>query len=181
MPAAADPGANRPGRASPTSAPAGFEAFFAKNNAWLYQLLLHLTRGQAVAEELRQETLVRACLHWDTLGQLHEAQQRKWLLTTARNLVADHVRRGKWRVEEPVPDAPEEVDRFGQADLALDARRALSRLSYLHREVLALYYLADLPLAEIARILNVKPTVVTSRLDRARRALQRAMGYGGMR
>jgi RNA polymerase sigma factor (sigma-70 family) len=53
----------------------------------------------------------------------------------------------------------------------LDLVQALGRLSLRHRQVLALHYLADLPVEEIARDLALPVGTVKSRLARARQRL----------
>jgi RNA polymerase sigma-70 factor (ECF subfamily) len=52
-----------------------------------------------------------------------------------------------------------------------DLRDALATLPRAHREVVILHYLADLPVDEIAQLLDVPVGTVKSRLSRARSAL----------
>jgi RNA polymerase sigma factor (sigma-70 family) len=53
----------------------------------------------------------------------------------------------------------------------IDLHHALGRLAPLHREVLILHYVAELPVEEVARQLRLPVRTVKSRLHRARGAL----------
>jgi RNA polymerase sigma-70 factor (ECF subfamily) len=152
---------------------------FQLNNEKVYRFLLHVTCNRAVAEDLLGDTFLRTCQARPTLMGLREEQQRSWLITTALHLAYDHHRRDERRADGPIPEQPDPVDRFDQANAAIDARRALARLTYEHREVLALYYVVDLPIEEIARVLQLSETAVTTRLGRAREAFKRGYGKGG--
>jgi RNA polymerase sigma-70 factor (ECF subfamily) len=57
------------------------------------------------------------------------------------------------------------------AALSVDVVRALGQLSLSHRQVVILHDLLDVPVAEVARDLNIPEGTVKSRLARARTAL----------
>ena len=52
-----------------------------------------IARQQAAAEDLVQETYLRALGHLDSLEDLSRSQRRAWLYKTARNLYIDRVRK----------------------------------------------------------------------------------------
>jgi RNA polymerase sigma-70 factor (ECF subfamily) len=163
-----------------SATPAWFEDLYKRNNDVLYQVILRIG-SPAIAEEVRQETLLRAWQHRSVVVSLHENQQRVWLLTTARRLVIDSSRRTKPMSSMPTEEMVDPAGRLDRIDEVLDVRRALARLSGEQREVLALRYRADLQIAEIARVLDISETAVSTRLDRARRAFEEAYRQGGTR
>lgn len=101
---------------------------------------------------------------------------RGWLFGIARRVLMDRLRR---QYAMPTPAdldlhelAADVVD--AHADLAaLD--RALLDVPALEREVLTLFYLEDLTLAELAQALDIPVGTVKSRLFRARRLLRAVM------
>jgi RNA polymerase sigma-70 factor, ECF subfamily len=145
-----------------------FREIFAVSYPRLVVQLYGVTGNAAEAEDLVQEAFVRAAAAGDRFIKLdnHEA----WLRTVAIN---SH--RSRWRkqrnflrirdraVSRP-PDLPELEDR-------MDVIEALRTLPASQREVVALHYLADLDVAEVARTLQVAEGTVKSRLSRGREAL----------
>ena len=132
--------------------------------------------GQAaLAEELTAEAFLAAV----------DAVRRKdatvvttpWLVGVARHKLADHWRRlaREERGLQAVGSAGTDAD--GDWDVRLDALRAretLARLSPLHRAVLTLRYLDDLPVAEVADHVGRSLHATEGLLVRARAAFRRA-------
>ncbi|WCD85341.1 ECF RNA polymerase sigma factor SigL [Streptomyces xanthophaeus] len=149
----------------------------------LYGFLLGLTSGDRHrAEDLLQETLVRAWKHPEALESGH-ASMRPWLYTVARRLAIDARRARLVRPAEVGPDAlqhfPAADDRTEQAVAALDLRTALRSLSPEHRDVLVHIYFRGASVCEAADALGVPAGTVKSRTHYALRALRAAMpGYG---
>jgi RNA polymerase sigma-70 factor (ECF subfamily) len=131
--------------------------------------LYGVTGSLGEAEDVVQEAFVRASSSPARFAQTDNPEA--WLRTVALNLHRNRARkvRGWLRVrrvaEPPDPDLTDGLDDH------LDVVRALRRLSAQQREVLALHYLADLPVAEVAETLGVPAGTVKSRLSRARAAL----------
>ncbi|MDR8408489.1 RNA polymerase sigma factor [Nonomuraea sp. 3-1Str] len=140
--------------------------------------LLRRTRDPHLAEDLAQETFVkatRALLGWR--GENPAA----WLLTIARNVLIDHVRRS--RRELALPDA----DELGAPPLhvaALEVRDALDRLPERHRRLLTLVYLEGFSLVEVATMTGAKHATIKTAVWRARAAFAETYGVeksGGVR
>lgn len=121
----------------------------------------------AEAEDLVQEAFVRAA----AAGQrfLRVDNPEAWLRTTAINL-----HRNRWRKLRNFTAVRSQlatpVDLPGLED-HLAVMEALRKLPAIHREVLALHYLADLDVTGIATTLGVAEGTVKSRLARAREAM----------
>lgn len=135
-----------------------------------------LSRGQA--EDLAQETFLRA---WRNLGKFDpdRGEFSTWLFTIAKNLAmnelssATHGR--EVAVDEDHPELPCARPQPCEA-LALEQRReslraALRKLPPAERCTVALAYIQDLELAQIAQIEGCTTGAVKTRLHRAKRKL----------
>lgn len=149
----------------------------------LFALLLRLCDGDRQrAEDLVQETLVRAWQHPEALRAEHFDSVRPWLLTVARRLAID-ARRARQARPAEVGDAVLEnarviSDHAERAAAALDVRKAVKTLTPEHREVLVLVYFQGASVAEAATALGIPPGTVKSRAYYALRALRRVLpGY----
>lgn len=141
---------------------------------------LRLTRKEADAEDLVQETLLRAIAARDRFEE--GTNLKAWLFTILRNAFNTGWRRSQ---RELLPGA--EVIEAGAATPAnqaqsLWAREAIDRLlhdlSPAHREVLILIPVLGLGYEEAAEVCGCSVGTVKSRLNRARAALS-AMVDGG--
>ncbi|MFI6293065.1 RNA polymerase sigma factor [Nonomuraea sp. NPDC050790] len=132
--------------------------------------LLRRTRDPHLAEDLAQETFVkatRAMLGWR--GENPAA----WLLAIARNVLLDHVRRR--RVELPLPD-PDELGVPALDLAALEVRDILDRLPGRHRRLLELVYLEGFSMVEVAAMTGKKHNTIKTAVWRARAAFSELYG-----
>ena len=128
------------------------------------------------AEDVVQETLLRACRHPSVLEGPPPAV-RAWLFTVARNIVIDQWRSPRSGSETPVADVPDQgiADHTDQLVLSWVVAEALSRLSDDHRAVLVECYYRGRPVAEAAARLGIPEGTVKSRTHYALRALRLAL------
>ena len=133
-------------------------------------------QDRARAEDVAQETLLRAWRHRDVLDG-SPAAVRSWLCTVARNIVIDEWRSRRARSESPVAEVPDAGVDDGSDQLLLSwvVAEALTRLSPEHRAVLLECYYRGRPVAEAARLLGVPEGTVKSRTHYALRALRLAL------
>ena len=148
----------------------------------LYRVALRLAGNSADAEDLVQETMLRAYRSWDrfTLG----TNAKGWLLTILRHLFINEYRRKRRHPEtvdldtiEPfaVFEDMQEVDRPGAFfDRIVDDEvlRAVDQLPEAFREAVMLSDAEGLSYEEIAKVMDVPVGTVKSRLYRGRRMLQ---------
>ena len=149
----------------------------------LFGFLVGLTYGDRQrAEDLAQETLVRAWQHPEALETDHDSM-RPWLFTVARRLAID-ARRARLSRPNEISDEALEVITPAVADTAersavtLDVREALKGLCAEHRAVLVQVYFRGLSVTEAAEVLGIPPGTVKSRTYYALRILRQALpGY----
>ena len=139
-----------------------------------------LTGDRAAAEDVLQETLLRAWRRPEVVTN-GKGSVRAWLLTVAHNLVVDRVRaRGARPIEvterATEPSDPDPADRVIER---LAIRQAMSRLSEEHQIVLVQLHYRGRTMRETATELDIPPGTVKSRSYHALRALRRTLG--GMR
>jgi len=136
----------------------------------LYRYALGLCRNQDVAQDLVQETFLRAWRSQQTLRDIKTA--RAWLYTILRNEHARLYERQRPEVRDPhlLPEVP--VQGYDTRTEAFALRRALDQLDEQYREPLLLQVIGGFSCKEIARMLALKPNTVLTRLFRARKMLR---------
>jgi RNA polymerase sigma-70 factor (ECF subfamily) len=147
----------------------------------LWRYVVWLTGDRQLAEDVVQETLVRAWRKPEVLDQT-ENSARAWLFTVARNLVIDTKRIAHSRHEISTDVLPERQLDDG-TDAVLDAwliSDALTGLSHDHRVVVVHAYYQGQSIAEIAAELDVPAGTVKSRLHYALRAMRLALQERGV-
>jgi len=140
-----------------------------------------LTGDRAAAEDVLQETLLRAWRHADNLRSDSKGSVRGWLLTVARNIITDRVRARAARpqeVGEPVDVPAVERDHAEQVVNEMAVLGAMDKLSAEHREVLVEMYYKGRTVAEAAQALRIPPGTVKSRSYHAMRALRAVLAPG---
>jgi RNA polymerase sigma-70 factor (ECF subfamily) len=149
----------------------------------LWRFCLHLTGADRPrAEDLAQETLLRACRHPDVLAREPQVV-RSWLFTVARNQMIDNWRSARNRMEvltEPGTVERGEDDRTDEVLQAWLVTDALRTLSEDHRAAIVECYYGGRTVAEAARRLGVPEGTVKSRLHYAMRALRLALEERGV-
>lgn len=156
-------------------------ALYDAHAAPVWRYVVHLTGDRAGADDVVQETLLRA---WRTPRILAQdpATTRSWMFTVARHLVVDDVRSARRRREIVVDDVPERVQADATEALfeAILIEEALAALSPEHRAVLIRAYFGGLTVAEMARELEIPEGTVKSRLHYGLRALRLALQEKGV-
>ncbi|MFC5727757.1 MULTISPECIES: RNA polymerase sigma factor [Nocardioides] len=150
-----------------------FHASYRRLVGQLYGVCGDLTE----AEEVVAEAFARAVASRRTFERLD--QPEAWLRAVAVNVARTrHKRRvvGERLVGRSTPRAEAEVRHPDLTEDRLALVDALRSLPQAQRETLALHYLADLPVAEVAATLGVAPGTVKARLSRGRAALAAVLG-----
>jgi RNA polymerase sigma-70 factor (ECF subfamily) len=148
----------------------------------LYGYALILTRNHAEAEDLVQETYVRAI---EAMGRLRPGSNMKgWLFTILRNIWLNQLRKrrtGPQMIELEIGDdvansavetSRNSYDLYVSKKEAEQVRAAIQRLPAAFREIILLREYEDLSYQEIASVLDCPVGTVMSRLGRARTKLR---------
>jgi len=157
------------------SAPARAQAFarlIDKQLEAAYRLATFMLGDRVEAEDATQEAAARAWQHFASLRD--PSRFEAWFHRILINQCRDRVRaRDRQASMLPLLSRDVHVPSAGSEERdALEA--ALMELTPEHRAVLALRYLADLPVAEIAKRTNTREGTVKSRLHYALRELRAA-------
>ena len=142
----------------------------------LYRVAFSWSHNAALADDLVQETMVKALKHANQLRD--PAMLSSWLFSILANAWRDHFR--QHREMEDI-DAIEDhrcvsesnpEDEHAQSQLVFRVRSAVAKLPIGQRQVLTLVDLEEFSYVEVAAILNIPIGTVMSRLCRARQALK---------
>ncbi|HUZ85224.1 MAG TPA: sigma-70 family RNA polymerase sigma factor [Gaiellales bacterium] len=166
---------------------ATFEEEALQHAEQLYRIGLRLSGSSQVAEDLVQETYLRAFRNRASFRP--GSNLAAWMATILRNAYLDDVRRASRRpVSEPIDETTDYylynrlaqqaeasqqalLDRLSSSDV-LDS---LAELPPNFREVVVLVDIGDFSYADAAEILGIPIGTVMSRLHRGRRLLKRAL------
>ena len=140
-----------------------------------YQELLRycqaLTDAWAAAEDLVQETYLRAMTHLEDIRDLNRRQQRSWLYKTARNLHIDRIRkqaREVYGADDSAARTPFEED-FTQ----IAVRQLVDRLPEQERGLFSMRYFEGYNATELGEIFHLTPSTVRGRLASAKKRIQK--------
>lgn len=174
-----------------------FERLILPHEASLYAPAMALTRSASDAEDLVQETLVRAFDRFDTFRA--DGSPRAWLHTIMRNLFYNAYRkRSREPRQVPLDDAEPATSHWGSSGVAQESSpqqasihsperivlsqlegdavlKAVQQLPEEYRLVVALSDIQGLPYQEIADRLDIPVGTVRSRLSRGRERVRRAL------
>ena len=151
---------------------------YQENGAFILSYVTGLLKDRHLAEDVVQETMLRA---WRHCGEFSPAKGavRGWLIRVAHNVAMDKIRMRRSRpaevAEEAAPEAPV-ADHADAVVTALHVRRALARLSAPHREVIEEIYLNGCTAREAAARLGIPEGTAFSRSYYALRILRQELG-----
>ena len=122
------------------------------------------------AEDLVQSAFTKLYLAWDRVSrhEVLDAYVRRILV----HGYLDQRRRGWWFRERVAESLPERAGATDHADDRVVLLRALEQVPRRQRAVLVLRYWADLPVEEVARLLDCAPGTVKSQAARGLQTLR---------
>jgi RNA polymerase sigma-70 factor (ECF subfamily) len=148
------------------------EDVFRAHQRAVFAYFLRVVGNRQDAEELTQETFVRAC--GAAVRFRGDAKVSTWLFGIARRVLLEAVRAGLFEQRSEVDEqTPARAD---DPDERMDLERALASLGAGDREVLVMVDMLGFEPIEVAGILGVSPETFRVRLHRARARLRDAYG-----
>lgn len=159
-----------------------FESMVNAYSTGLYRYGYWLSKDSAIAEDLVQETFLRA---WRAFESLNDAKAAKsWLFTILRRENARRFEKKSAQAELTSMD-DEMIEMFASVDDeftnvdSMAVRAALKRLPPSYSEPLVLQIIGGYSCDEIADMLSIKPGAVMTRVFRARQKLRKLLEEGG--
>jgi RNA polymerase sigma-70 factor, ECF subfamily len=156
----------------PATGSEGFEAFYLREYHAVVRLAYALSGSRLVAEDIAQEAFLRAFRDWEQIRH-PSAWVRKVVVRRAGRIVRRRLLEARAVARllagrgPAVAELPEQDAEVWRAVRALPRRQA---------QVIALRYVADASVAEIARTLGLAEGTVKAQLHRGRHALAARLG-----
>jgi RNA polymerase sigma-70 factor, ECF subfamily len=153
----------------------------------IFRYIVSMVRDTAEAEDLTQETFLRAYQRRDSLRDV--GAQTAWLYRIATHVCLDRLRQYARRspkessadlddIDVAEPDTPSLQQTLERDEMSECVQRYLNRLSDSYRAVILLHDMHELTAAEIAQLLGESLATIKIRLHRARRKLSIALQAG---
>lgn len=149
----------------------------------VYRFLRALTRDRDLAEELTQETFLRAIRSIDTYRG--EGELRVWLCSIAKNLFYSQMKKQKRSIPVADEDFPEGesqektlIDRIADRETAMEIYQALHRLRDPYKEVFSLRVFGELSFREIGVLFEKSEHWACVTYHRARQMILREVRGG---
>jgi RNA polymerase sigma-70 factor (ECF subfamily) len=143
------------------------EDVFRANQKAVFAYFLRVVGNRQDAEELTQETFVRAC--GAALRFRGDSSVRTWVFGIARRVLLEAARAGLF---ERVPELPERAAPTDDPDERMDLERALGSLGVADREALVMVDVLGFEPIEVAGLTGITPEAMRVRLHRARARLR---------
>jgi RNA polymerase sigma-70 factor (ECF subfamily) len=162
-----------------------FASLFTITFPSVYRYLYGRCGDVSLAEDLAQDTFLRALRAVRTSFKGKSSEFLAWMIRIARNRFLDHVKSGRVRWEVVVEETPvvfdpsnPEADALASVEGA-DLKKALRRLTGEQQEILYLRFFQGLQIAEVAAVTGRTEGAVKAMQFRALRALARVLGTEG--
>lgn len=133
----------------------------------VFRLALSYTRSYQEAEDVCQTAYIRLL----EAQNVTPGKERAWLMQVTANLCRNLLRSAWWRSAAPMEEAP----LFPEPVRHPEVYEAVMALPPKYRVVIFLHYYEELTTGEIAGLLRISRTAVTTRLSRARKLLCQAL------
>lgn len=159
-----------------------FDQLYLRYADRVYRYALGRVRSPAVADDVVGDTMVAALERLDRFDP-EKGTFASWLFTIAGRRIADQGRASRrfWRLVTRQPPsqtiaADDAFETVARDEENARVRRAVEQLSGNHREVVLLRYVADLPIRDIADVLDTTESAAKMRLNRALKRLADELG-----
>ncbi len=144
-----------------------FEELLGPNLEPAFRLAMAMLKDRAAAEDAVQEAALKS---WRHLGHVRsEAELKPWFLGITAN-ECRNIRRSRWWRVVKSDELPEHIGRspvHPDTDDRIDLGAALDQLPHRHLLALSLYYLLDLSIEDVAKVLGCSNAAARQRIHRA--------------
>ncbi len=155
-----------------------FETVVQQYHRDILNFLYRMAGNRAEAEDLAQETFIKAYQKFDSLEEPDKV--KSWLFRIARNVAIDFFRKNK---NKTIPLDYDMLDHYTyavaadqrfdllNAEISQELQKCIAELATEDRMIVKLLYYEGFSYKEIGILLNINPNTLKSRLYRARQAL----------
>ncbi|MGY1651458.1 sigma-70 family RNA polymerase sigma factor [Geodermatophilus sp. SYSU D01119] len=150
----------------------------------VYRYVLHRVGDRAQAEDFTSETFVRALRRIDSLS-FQGRDVGAWLVTIARNIIRDHVKSSRFRLEVTTADMRDADQATDGPEDAVVARltneqllACIRQLGSEQQECISLRFLQGLSVSETAAVMGKKDGAIKALQHRAVRRLASLLPEG---
>lgn len=150
------------------------ESFVRKYYPKIFQYCLLHIRDRGDAEDLTQETFLKFFQSFEQYQ--HRGKCSAFLYAIASNACKDYYRKAREQYVEEVPEKAEEDQDMGSAEIRMDVENAVARLPEELKETAILFFFQGLKQREIAKLLDIKLSLVKYRVTRAKKLLGEYLG-----
>ncbi|MBO3743085.1 SigE family RNA polymerase sigma factor [Actinoplanes sp. NEAU-H7] len=148
---------------------ADFDAFYLATGRRVVLYLYAACGDRAEAQDLAQEAFARAWQHWSRVSRYEDPEA--WVRSVAWRLMANRWRGLRRRLAARARMGRPDEAVGGPSPDRVAVTGALQRLPAAQRQAIAMHYLLDMPVHEIAASTGVPVGTIKVRLSRARTAL----------
>lgn len=153
-----------------------YKEIYDKYHKDMYRYALNLSKSKSEAEDIVQESLLRA---WSGIENLNDLSSSKsWLLTIVRREFLRKIEQAKRRKEDELSDSeyllPSDFDLDNQAELN-EVINLILLLEEEYKEILLLQSIYGYKVKEISDLLNINENTISTRVFRARKQLKELM------
>jgi RNA polymerase sigma-70 factor (ECF subfamily) len=175
-------------RAAQTGDPDAFAALYDQYVGIVFRFICYRVKDRSLAEDFTSETFLRALRRFSELNY-QGRDIGAWFITIARNIVLDHVKSARFRLElstgDVTPFAPTAKSMEGSPEAAaltaLDNERLIRAINGLNpeqRECVVLRFLNELSVAETAEVMGKNGGAIKALQHRALKRLTVLLGDG---
>ena len=152
------------------------ENFVRKYYPKIFQYCLLHIRDRGDAEDLTQETFLKFFQSFERYQ--HRGKCSAFLYAIASNACRDYYRKAKEQYVEEIPERAEEDREMGTAEIRMDVENAVARLPEELKETAILFFFQGMKQREIAKLMDIKLSLVKYRVTRAKKLLGEYLGRG---
>ena len=152
------------------------ESFVRKYYPKIFQYCLLHIRDRGDAEDLTQETFLKFFQSFERYQ--HRGKCSAFLYAIASNACRDYYRKAKEQYVEEIPERAEEDREMGTAEIRMDVENAVARLPEELKETAILFFFQGMKQREIAKLMDIKLSLVKYRVTRAKKLLGEYLGRG---
>lgn len=152
----------------------------------LYSFCRSITHNMQEADDLYQDTFLKTCEMWDDV--VIERNPKSFLMSVAVNLYRNYKRKLSIRqriigigtvLEEKITEIPSKEQMTEEKILVREecqmVRQAVEKLPDKYKIPILLFYMEELAIADISKILNLPEGTIKSRIHRAKKILKQKL------